>query len=226
MYNLLYYQAIVQLCLDLDDGEKQFIIENYGMQVVNVDDIGATSASLGQANSCKLGADGAKNLPTAMALVLQNLNKPDAVRFYRSHQPTGKHVSKPKLNLNDLEIQLQSLCLPFLRIAALLRYHIYHHDLPEINNPQQEFARLTYYVELVTKSMDWKDFNATKALSFVPGTEFSLPNSWCQHLLEVMMTYRQTTDLIGSQHVNWHQPRLLGLPREYERLFTVSGKWS
>jgi E3 ubiquitin-protein ligase UBR3 len=121
-----------------------------------------------------------------------------------------------------MEKQLQNLCLPFLRVAALLRHHIYHHDLPEINNPQQEFARLTYYLELVTKSMDWKDFNATKALCFVPGTEFSLPNSWCQHLLEVMMSYRPTTELIANQHVNWQQPRLLGLPREYERLFTVS----
>jgi len=70
-----------------------------------------------------------------------------------------------------MELQLQSLCLPFLRVAALLRQHLYRHEMPEISAPGLEFVRLVYYLELVTDSMDWDCFNASKGLCFIPGTE-------------------------------------------------------
>jgi hypothetical protein len=95
MYNLLYYQAIVQLCLDLTDAEKRFVIEKYGMQEVNVDDIGGASSQSNILNNCsKLGVDGAKNLPTALALVLQNLYKPGFVKFDRNYNSEGEDVSQ------------------------------------------------------------------------------------------------------------------------------------
>lgn len=123
--------------------------------------------------------------------------------------------------LRDFELELQSLCLPYLRNAALLRHHIYHNELPEVKGPEFEFARLVYYLELVTTSMDWKDFHAAKALCFARDTEISLPIRWCQTLKESRPPYETTRELITSQHAAWHQPQLLALPREYERLFTV-----
>lgn len=62
--------------------------------------------------------------------------------------------------------KVQKLCLPFLRIASLLKFHIYQHPLPEIRTPQSEFVRLVYYLELVTESMDWDCFNASVALNW------------------------------------------------------------
>lgn len=130
-------------------------------------------------------------------------------------------AEKSEVDIKALEVEVQSLCLPFLRVAALLRHHIYHQDLPEIKTPEFEFARLVYFLELVTRSMDWDKFNAAKALCFVPGTEFTLPIKWCGELMELGPPHDTTRDLIMNQHVNWQQPKLLGLPREYERLFTV-----
>lgn len=126
-----------------------------------------------------------------------------------------------QLDLDVLEKRLQRLCLPFLRVAALLRLHIYDSPIPEIPGPQWEFSRLIYYLELVTVGMDLDKFNASKALCFLPGTELALPKFWCDQLREIRPTYESTRSLIVSQHIEWQQPKLLRLPREYERLFTV-----
>lgn len=120
-----------------------------------------------------------------------------------------------------MEQQLQKLCLPFLRVASLLKHHLYHQDLPEITSPELEFVRLVYYLELVTESSDWDSFNAATALCFLEGTEKSLPKFWCHQLMEVQPPHEDTRELVLNQHVSWQQPRLLGLPREYEQLFTV-----
>lgn len=51
-----------------------------------------------------------------------------------------------------------------MRIAALLRHHLYGGSLPEIHSPGQEFVRLAYYLELVTDGMDWSEWSAGRAL--------------------------------------------------------------
>lgn len=55
--------------------------------------------------------------------------------------------------LKQAEAQLRALCLPFLRVAALLRHHLYNQPLPEIDDPEQEFLRLIYYLELIWEGM-------------------------------------------------------------------------
>lgn len=51
-----------------------------------------------------------------------------------------------------------------MRIAALLRHHLYASELPEISSPRQEFVRLAYYLELVTDGMEWSEWSAARAL--------------------------------------------------------------
>lgn len=195
--------------------------------------------------------NGVANLGAAMALVLNNLDRcknfrqdPFEKEFSQPFTDDDEDIemseeceagtsskkaadaadSVPNMEtkLKDLEIELQFLCLPYLRNAALLRHHIYHQELPEVRGPELEFARLVYFLELVTKSMDWKKFHAGKALCFAKDTELSLPINWCKVLKESRPPHDTTRELIMSQHTAWHQPQLLALPREYERLFTVS----
>lgn len=122
---------------------------------------------------------------------------------------------------NALEQQLQELCLPFLRVASLLKHHLYHYDLPEITTTESEFVGLVNYLELVTNTTGRNVFNAAMALCFLEGNEKTLPKYWCYQLMEVQPPHEETRELILNQHVSWQQPRLLGLPREYEQLFTV-----
>lgn len=230
MYNLLYYQIVLQFCTRLTDEEVEEVIQKYS-------------------ESRLVPENGVVGLGAAMALVLNNLDRcknfrqdpfenefserfseededvemDDSLGAGSSKDPieTANVVKDMDTKLKDFELELQSLCLPYLRNAALLRHHIYHQELPEVKSPELEFARLVYFLELVTKSMDWKKFHAAKALCFSKGTEISLPKHWCEVLKESRPPYDTTRELITSQHAAWHQPQLLALPREYERLFTV-----
>lgn len=194
MYNLLYYQVVVQLCTTLTDLECSEIIE--------------------KSDYFKTGVS---NLSSAMVFVLTHTAR---CRHLRRESLDDETTSR--INMQSMEQQLQRLCLPFLRIAALLRHHLYFQELPEITSPQLEFVRLIYYLELVTNGMDWESFNGAKALCFIPGTETSLPKYWCEQLMDVGPPTDRIRELVMNQHVTWQQPRLLSLPREYERLFTVS----
>jgi E3 ubiquitin-protein ligase UBR3 len=231
MYNLLYYQIALQFCTRLSDDEVEEVISKF-------------------ANSPHVPENGVLNVGAAMALVLTNL---DHCKNYRqdpfenefeyededidmcdinAEAGTSKEnkmsdateVKDLETKLKEFELEMQSLCMPYLRNAALLRHHIYHQELPEVKGPEWEFARLVYFLELVTKSMDLKDFNACKALCFAKNTELFLPIQWCQELKESRPPYDITRELIVNQHLAWHQPQLLALPREYERLFTVKFK--
>jgi E3 ubiquitin-protein ligase UBR3 len=193
----------------------------------------------------KVPVNGVPNLAAAMAIVLNNLDKCKNFRhdLYDNEfeyddddiEMELAGTSRDKMNagakneekdldtkLKEYEVEMQSLCLPYLRNAALLRHHIYHQEIPEVKGPEWEFPRLVYYLELVTKSMDLHKFNAAKALCFAKNTEFFLPIHWCQELQESRPPHDTTRELIVNQHLAWHQPQLLALPREYERLFTVN----
>lgn len=232
MYNLLYYQIVLQLCTHLTEEECDHLVEQYS-------------------NAPTVREKGVPYIGAAMALVLTHMDRCKHIRsdsvLMTDHsggssamdQDDDSSKSMPStpngggstssavdatrgrtLDLAALEKSLQQLCLPFLRVAALLRHHIYHTEIPDIPNINWEFSRLVYYLELVTVSMDLDKFNASKALCFLPGTELSLPKYWCDQLREIQPTYASTRSLIVNQHIEWQQPKLLGLPREYERLFT------
>lgn len=198
MYNLVYFQIVVQLCASLTDLECSQIIEKYSNEVY-------------------VAEQGVPNLGAAMAYILNNMNRCHLLR----RESVLDEDNSSQIIMNSMEQQLQKLCLPFLRIATLLRHDLYHQELPHVASAQVEFVRLVYYLDLVTESMDWDSFNAAKGLCFIPGTEMSLPKYWCDQLMEVRPPADYIRELVINQHVAWQQPRLLGLPKEYERLFTV-----
>lgn len=227
MYNLLYYQIVLQFCTRLTDEECEEVIQKF------------TETRFIREN-------GVNCLGAAMALVLNNLDRcknfrndplendfsqtfDEDVEMNEEFEAGGSskeatNVTSAKdieTKLQEFELELQSLCLPYLRNASLLRHHIYHQELPEVKGPEWEFPRLVYYLELVTKSLDMKKFHAAKALCFAKDTELSLPIHWCKVLKDSRPPHDTTRELIQNQHAAWHQPQLLALPREYERLFTV-----
>lgn len=108
-----------------------------------------------------------------------------------------------------------------------MRYHLYNQPLPDIKAPQSEFVRLVYYLELVTEGMDWGCFNAAVALNWPAESDQPLyrttPQMWC-HQLSAFISKGQIAarSFLVEQHIMWYPPRLLQLPREYEKIFTVN----
>lgn len=245
MFNLLYYQVVVQLCTTLTESECDEIIRKYSTE----DETDTVVFS------------GFNNLGSVMAFVLIHMDKcrhlrtgllahdatadddrTNATSASSSSASTSSASFTSQLDLKKFEAQLQSLCLPFLRVATLLRHHLYEKELPEIkrkrdereqksgdkkdeNTDPVEFVRLVYYLELIIEDYDWNSFNAAKALRFVPGNERLQPRFWCEQLMRLQLNENQKnalTALISNQHTIWKQPKLLELPNEYEKLFTVS----
>lgn len=213
MYNLLYHQVAVQLCCSLTDAECAQLCDKHPEHHAD----GASASA--SAASGSLGA--------AMAFILR---RTDACRHLRQPAVVDDATTGP-LNLTAMEQQLQRLCLPFLRVAALLRHHLYAQELPHVHSPQVEFVRLVYYLELVRESMDWESFSAARGLRWVAGAGGAagaagagerLVAGWCAELVEVRPPNDSVRELVLNQHVAWQQPRLLSLPKEYERMFTVS----
>nr|XP_018904322.1 PREDICTED: E3 ubiquitin-protein ligase UBR3 isoform X2 [Bemisia tabaci] len=118
-----------------------------------------------------------------------------------------------------LENKIQELCLPFLRVATLLRHHLYEEPLPEILSTSEEFLKLVYYLELVPGGMDLSQFNAAVALSS-PTNNLDFIYDWINQL-SVFINRSQVAarSFLSELHITWHQPCLLSLPSVYDKIF-------
>ncbi|KAK0089869.1 hypothetical protein PV325_004892 [Microctonus aethiopoides] len=189
IYNLLYYQVIVQISCSLTEDERNNITRLPGS-------INAQTPILSE---------------IILRRIIEHLGQ---ANFYND-EPTYRSI-------RSIEQQIQILCLPFLRVAALLRHHLYSQPLPLIRTPQTEFVRLVYYLELVTEGMDWDCFNAAVALNWHnDDSSVTVPRMWCDQFLAFYNRSQIAAKrLVIDQHINWQAPKLLSLPREYEKLFT------
>lgn len=196
VYNLLYYQVVAQVSCGLTSAERAAAASGANRERVN-------------------------NLMDALGLINDCLGQTD---LYMENDDTCSSSDKNvKVNMVGLEMQVQKLCLPFLRMAALLKHHLYQQPLPDIFEPNNEFVRLVYYLELVTESMDWGWFNASVALTWPRELELEIrtPRGWCEQLgVFIGKSQLAAKGFLAEQHVLWYPPRLLQLPREYERIFT------
>lgn len=113
------------------------------------------------------------------------------------------------------------MCLPFLRVATLLRHHLYEEPLPEILSTSEEFLKLVYYLELVPGGMDLSQFNAAVALSS-PTNNLDFIYDWINQL-SVFINRSQVAarSFLSELHITWHQPCLLSLPSVYDKIFQV-----
>lgn len=210
-FNLLFFQIVLQLCGNLGKKRLEQIRQRFPLP-----------SPPGDLSRLRI-----NNLGSAMALMLNELGADCLAGMAVASSSTATIGGSSdelitEITMNRLEQELQTLCLPFLRVAALIRHHMYVEELPGVSQPNLEFVRLVYFLELVQSGMDWKDFNASKALSFLPEVRISLPVGWCAQLRRSQNNESVFKELVPKQHVAWQQPRLLSLPREYEKLFTVS----
>jgi len=194
LYNLLYMQVTVQLACCMSEQDR-------------------FSWRRGQAPATPV-----NTLEDAMALTLHLLDNSPPWGLYQEG-PGLRESSCSLVNKQAVENQIQTLCLPFLRIAALLRHHLYEQELPNIHNESDEFVSLVYYLELVEGGMTLEQFNAAVALSWPEpcGAHLAI---WTRQLSEFIGRSQVAAyNFLSEQHITWHQPRLLSLPHLYDRIF-------
>ncbi|XP_076232510.1 ubr3 ubiquitin ligase isoform X2 [Calliopsis andreniformis] len=198
IYNLLYYQVILQISCSLTQAERETILRREFIERSPM------------------------SSETILYRIIQYFNETPLYRADDTYKPsTSSSTSYARVKMHNIEQQIQSMCLPFLRIAALLRYHLYEQPLPLVRTPHTEFVRLVYYLELVSEGMDWNIFNSTVALNWQDNeASVAVPRLWCDQFLAYVNRGATARYLIMEQHISWKVPKLLSLPREYEKIFT------
>lgn len=175
--------------------------------------------------------------------------------FYWSDTETGEDMDQDDASLKtanftseekeeQLELRLQSLLLPYLRVSSLLRHHIYEQDLPVISSPKGEFLALAEFLGLgVTTgsaSMEYNDIygvtggenmrskeplpsiimRAHSFLSWISPTPLTTIWTWCEDFGNFIGRARvASVSLLQTHHKLWSQPKLMELPQAYDIIF-------
>lgn len=205
VYNLLYYQVVLQISCNLSQVERSALLRKSTICNHDSHSLETTlSTVIGYFKDSKIYGDDPSTSESSGRRTVSSTN----IQF------AGKTL--------NLELMVQNLCLPFLRVAALLRHHLYKQPIPLIQSPQEEFVTLVYYLELVTEGMDRDIFNSLVALNWKDSeTAIEVPRLWCeQYKAFVYRSEIAAKNLIVDQHISWHMPKLFSLPREYEKIFT------
>ncbi|CAL7947523.1 unnamed protein product [Xylocopa violacea] len=200
IYNLLYYQVIVQISCTFTEAERNSFLRREYVK-----------------------PSGSMCSETILCRIIEYFNNSPLYRigYVLYDASTSSCTPYARNKKHSIEQQIQSMCLPFLRVAALLRYHLYEEPLPIIRASEAEFARLVRYLELVTEGKDWNKFNSVIALNWKDNeTSMSMPRLWCDQFLGFVNQSEADRYLIMEQHISWQVPKLLSLPREYEKIFT------
>jgi len=130
-------------------------------------------------------------------------------------------------NEEKQEAEVQRLLLPFLRIAALLRHHLYDQELPFISSLDEEFSLLGQFLSLglteSTRDQQTLLHDGIKAhhlLHWISPTPLTAIWTWCEDLSSFIGRSQVSARcLIESQLVSWGQPKLLLLPHAYDVIF-------
>lgn len=127
---------------------------------------------------------------------------------------------------SEMESDLELLCMPFLRIAALLQSHLYNEELPQIQN--ESFNALCKYLGLGKKNgasmpstpTGTVEPNSTGYLRWAVAEPLSLINSWCQNMISfVNKSNTAARSFLVERPLKWHTPILLRLPHNYNQIF-------
>ncbi|KAK6617898.1 hypothetical protein RUM43_014127 [Polyplax serrata] len=157
-----------------------------------------------------------KSVDAGLGFVISQL---EGTSLYVDSGGSSASDENTSANRQVIEEKVQSLCLPYLRIAALLRHYLFNEEIPEVRTESTEFVRLVYYLELVTEGMDWSKFNATVGLSFAE-SGLLIPRMWFRELSAYIdRSQRSARTFLSKLHINWHPPKLLTLPHHYDRIF-------
>lgn len=114
------------------------------------------------------------------------------------------------------------MCLPFLRVASILRHHMYNEELPEVLVEADEFVRLVYYLELVSHGMDRSKFNSSVVFTW-KDEKLDFVEFWYgQFRVFAERSQISARNFLSELHIPWKQPKLLQLPYQYDKIFQVS----
>ncbi|PVD29744.1 hypothetical protein C0Q70_09000 [Pomacea canaliculata] len=123
---------------------------------------------------------------------------------------------------HSVEARVQEFCLPFLRVAAVLRQHIFGPELPPVQE-MLEFEHLVRYLDLVAPEAHSRmgtEVTGSSCLVWAVPQSTVLVQAWCQHINNFAKIKVAECKFFLSMSGKWARPHLLKLPQHYYEIFT------
>lgn len=121
------------------------------------------------------------------------------------------------VTLDQLEHLMQVSCLPYMRIAALLRYYIYNEPLPDVWEQEWEFTKLAQFLGMADMDGSGK-VNSAPCLGWLVSPS-NLTSVWCSELADFCKKSTIVARKLVLVNSVWSQPQLLRLPKNYDAIF-------
>ena len=159
-------------------------------------------------------------LAAGLGILVSSLDASGLFNDDVDHPRVPSHDSLPSdVTFDQLEQRVQANCLPYLRIAALLRHYVYNEQLPDIWEQDWEFTRLAQFLGMADMDMSGRVLSAPCLGWLVPPSD--LVTSWTGGV-EPFASYSHLAarKLVLVNNI-WRQPQLLKLPKNYDAIFQV-----
>ncbi|XP_076468765.1 E3 ubiquitin-protein ligase ubr3-like [Babylonia areolata] len=123
----------------------------------------------------------------------------------------------------SVEAWVEDFCLPFLRVAALLRQHMFGPCLEESLEEQSEFQALVQYLgmqPLEASGGAESEVTGIACLRWAVSDPFVLVQAWCRDLSNFAKAKPAKCKALINIDDKWARPHLLALPERYYDIFT------
>ena len=203
LYNLTWVQSCLKLACRLPPQHRNSLRDDWRRQ--------AASAN----NPMKV-----DTLQAGLGIVISNLDSSGLYNDDIDHPRGPSHDSLPQdVTAEQIEARVEANCLPYLRIAALLRHYVYNEQLPDIWEPDWEFTRLAQFLGMADMDMSGRVSSAPCLGWLVPPSD--LVTAWTGGLESFTSRSQLATRKLVLLNNIWRQPQLLKLPRNYDSIFQV-----
>ncbi|CAM1322004.1 UBR3 (predicted) [Pycnogonum litorale] len=158
------------------------------------------------------------SLLTLLGIIIDHLEHSSLYLCDEDMLPQFKNV----MTAEEIKEFTRNQCLPFIRIASLLQYHLYDDQLPESMTSDEEFSNLCSYLGLTRHPESTSLAASVSAADFImwatshPST---LLYTWCQDYIVFINRSQISARSLLEKPAGWRQPCLLQLPREYSTIF-------
>ncbi|KAK7110558.1 E3 ubiquitin-protein ligase UBR3-like [Littorina saxatilis] len=123
----------------------------------------------------------------------------------------------------SVEACVQEFCLPFLRVAALLRHHKFGPPLPE-EQGVSEFEVLVAYLDMLPfDPSGWSrsEVTGSTCLQWAVSDPTVLVKAWCQDINNFAKTKAAVCKSLLNIDDKWMPPHLMALPERYYEIFRM-----
>ena len=114
------------------------------------------------------------------------------------------HLNDQKIkvwSITELKETVINICLPFLRVAAMLSHHLYSEPFPQLSdNITEEFNTLVQFLYLGSKTDLVNNNSITHCLNWTCDTPLKLIETWCQEYINFV-----SKSLIGARVMPYFQ---------------------